>query len=92
MQLEKDEIVLISSGAYSAYSILDTFRTAKSFDTIKVLQHYLHLHPERAEEYEFEDSDFIAYLRRYGYVTELKTKEWYISSYGEADLTDDNST
>ncbi len=93
MQIIKGDLVLLSAQEYSDYSILDTFKARKDFDTSEVIQEFMlcfkTIHPEDDEEEELyngpEYDEFQLWLINAKYIKELITKEWHIGSYGRFD-------
>lgn len=77
----KDEIILISSGEYSDYSISGLLRALKAINTSEVRNDYINLHPEQTVGYSFNEEMFIEYLKELGLVEVIPFKEWYLSSY-----------
>jgi len=86
MKISKGQLILISTGDYSDYGILDTFRALRDFDTKEVIECYFTKYPLQSEQYEFDDDIFILWLISEQLVVELETVEWKISSYSTVDM------
>ena len=86
MKILKGQLILISTGEYSDYGILDTFQVLRDFDTKEVIGYYFTKYPLQSEQYEFDDDIFILWLISEQLVVELETVEWKISSYSTVDM------
>lgn len=84
MDIKKDDIVLISTGEYSDYSILSTFVANEFFNTRNKIIEYLVEFP-KAEEALDEDL-FMKWLFSKKLIKELKTKEWQLTKYGRFNI------
>jgi len=71
---KKGEILLLSSGEYSNYSVVLTAKVLKDFDEKEVVKSYLK---------SWSGIDFPVYLINEKYIKEIYTIEWNYMSYGE---------
>jgi hypothetical protein len=83
INIAKDEIILISSGEYSDYSIYGLLVALKDINTSEVRNDYINLHPEQTEGYSFKEDMFMEYLKELDLIKVIPFKEWYLSSYSK---------
>lgn len=84
MKFKKNDCVILTQGAYSAYEILKVFIALKDFDTISIMIVYLNQHKEQAEKHNFNHGNFIKWLISNGFVGFHKAQEWLIAEYNSA--------
>lgn len=82
--LPEGTIFLLSSGAYSDYSILALLRATQDLDLDKFVAGYLAANPEQVGKYKFKQYQFANELVASGMVEEIRTKELYIAEYATA--------
>jgi len=75
--VKEGELMIVTSGAYSDYSLISVCRALQAFDLRAALLDYLGEHPEIVEEYRWSDDRFMAYLIMRGLVAD----EPYISLF-----------
>lgn len=77
--IEKGDIVVATSGSYSDYSILGTFRARKALDVEKARMDWVTLHPEQIR-HSFDEDAFLAYLFE-NYLEDVDWREMYVGEY-----------
>lgn len=87
MKVIKSQILAVTRGEYSDYTLMDHFRALKDFDTdetkaaynVVFPEHDFLVDPDRHEKY-------LAWCAEQGYIevlSENEVQEWYIGSYGD---------
>jgi len=84
MTIPKGSLLTITSGVYSDYSVRGVFRALKDIDGDALRGVWLRNHPEQAEEYRFKEDDFLAWLAREGYIEDVPSWEFHLSSYSSS--------
>lgn len=81
-KFKKGEQVIISSGAYSGYSIHCVGVVVKDFDPEVIIQEWLTIHPEQKSDYKFEEDAFTKHvLIDLGLIKETPYVEWNMGAY-----------
>jgi hypothetical protein len=75
-------LLTITTGAYSDYCIKGVFRAIKTLDCDALKSAWILLHPDQAGDYNFDDSQFIAWLAVEGLIEPVDCFEWYLGDYG----------
>jgi hypothetical protein len=78
---KQGSLLTITAGEYSDHYTLGFFVILKDFDPIAELTEYLSLNPKQAEEYEFEESEFLQTLIVKGLLLEIEHSEFYLGAY-----------
>ncbi len=85
MKIKKGETVLITSGAYSSYSIHFLAIAKKDADLSELKKEYLEKNPEENEDYKFNSDKFGSFLSvEKDLFEETDYKEIFLGDYGKA--------
>lgn len=88
MFIKKGVTFVLTSGAYSDYSVYTLCKAKVDLDVDVLRSEYMALNPEQNREYNFEISAFIKWLVVDKNVAkELEYTEWHLGSYGTADFS-----
>lgn len=79
--IKQGEIVILSSGCYSDYSIYGLFVAKNDIDTGELRNTWINLHPEQTDKYSFEESQFIDWIKELDLLEPISSKEWFMSAY-----------
>lgn len=74
----------ITAGEYNEYNAKGVFRALREIPTAELLATYLREHAAEMEPHSFDDSRFLAWVARQGYLEPLESFEWHLSDYGRA--------
>jgi hypothetical protein len=75
------EVIAMSNGEWSDYSIAMFGRVLRDFDENSVLDEYLAENEKQKQEYSFNDSHFINWLIGRELLEEIRYREWHYSDY-----------
>ena len=82
MNIAKGTLVAISEGEYSGYRIIAAGNALEDLDLNALKEEWLKLHPEQAEDYHFEEYQFVKWLVvDKQLIEEVAITEWHIGSY-----------
>ena len=79
------QLILVSNGAYSDYTVMNLWRVLKPFDSQVIVEAWLTLHPEQRAAYHGDFDAFGAWVLAEGYVELVEHHEWFLGSYGTFD-------
>lgn len=80
--IPKNHPVLITSGAYSNYSINAVFEATCDIAWEELRDEYLAIHPEQKKDYEFCQESFVNWLvNEKSVLREITAFEWHTSEY-----------
>lgn len=90
MKIKQGQLLAITSGVYSDYTLRDHVRALRDFDTANEISRFLETGDYLDSENSAFDSDnrFIAWAIREGLISPLyngEVIEWHIGAYGELD-------
>lgn len=74
--------LFMSTGEYSDYRVCAHFRAKVALDTRALQKEFLDAHPDKAEDYHFDEDEFLSWLSKKDILEELDTFEWHTDNYG----------
>jgi hypothetical protein len=89
VKILKDQIVILTTGEYSDYTIHVTAVALRDFETKDVATEYFKEYPEQKGQYKFEDDKFVHSLFTNQYLKELEATEWHFSNCNDYDDSSD---
>ena len=72
----------VTSGEYSDFGVIASYRAVVEIDTEKVQEEYLKANPKARENYSFSPYDFVNWLEKTDLVEPIDQWEWHVGSYG----------
>ncbi len=89
-ELKAGQLVTITEGCYSDYSITSFFVALQTFEPMALHREYMESHPEQAVDYRFESSMFLQSLLSKGLLLEIQYATLHLGDYsmaGEVNFT-----
>lgn len=83
--IPKGTLFIMSSGAYSAYSVRALCRATSDIDADALREEFLSGNPYQRERYNFEPAAFIAFVAAKGLFEEMHYGELHLGDYGDPD-------
>ena len=87
MKFTKGQLVLISSGEYSDYEVMELVRVVVDFDAADALRKYLVLHPIERTEYNANFNKVLTYLLAADLIEQVEYAEFYFGAYSFSERT-----
>jgi hypothetical protein len=83
--IKQGSLLTISTGEYSDYFIQGVFRATKEINVDELTKTYLAENPRQRKEFEFNDSQFLGWVARQGFLEPIDCYEWHLSEYGKVE-------
>jgi hypothetical protein len=74
-------LLTISVGAYSDYTVYGVFRALKDIDAEDIRDRWLTNNPQQGENYHFDESEFLGWVTREGFLEPIESFEWHLADY-----------
>lgn len=82
MIIEKDTVIMISSGEYSDYNAYGLCRVLKDINYDDVREEYASIYPEEVmSRFVFKEENFINFLKDKKLLEDVPYSEWYLGGY-----------
>lgn len=72
----------VTSGEYSDFGVIASYRALVEIDTEKVQEEYLKANPKARENYSFNPYEFVNWLEKTDLVEPIDQWEWHVGNYG----------
>ncbi len=77
------EMIAITEGVYSNYSVVGFFRATKVIPVKALIQRWMVEHPDPRGA--FDHGGFLAWVNSQGYLEQVNHWEWHLEDYSRAD-------
>ncbi len=85
----KDELILVTQGAYSNYGPMCIVRALKDIPMEQIFTDWFTARPEQWKDHQFKDDHFMQYLFSYGFLEEQLFTELYLSTTASEVIIED---
>lgn len=82
-RIKASEIVIVTAGCYSDYGMHGVFRAMADIDPDAAAKAWVTAHPEQAEDYSFNEHQFLTEIYKRGLLVSVDAIEWHLGDYGK---------